>query len=95
MYCPLPCRDCRPRPVPVSSQVCVFTCDFCQSLGRACTFTPEDYIDLNVKSFMSLGYAKPESNHRHLTAEEARTSQLLLDGAAQAAEAKNCERGAK
>ncbi|KAF6812666.1 hypothetical protein CMUS01_13005 [Colletotrichum musicola] len=90
MYCPLPCRDCRPRPIPVSSQVFVFTCEFCQSLGRACTFTPEDYIDLNAKSFTSLGYAKPQpqSIHRQITAEEKRTSMLLLQEAAQATKAK-------
>ncbi|KAF4842404.1 hypothetical protein CGCSCA4_v008759 [Colletotrichum siamense] len=82
MHCPLTCLDCSPQQVNLpNSRKTVWACDFCVSVGRVCTFTPERYLDQHFDDFKSLGYARVLGGHRQLSDSEKRTARLLLNGA--------------
>nr|XP_036588951.1 uncharacterized protein CTRU02_00998 [Colletotrichum truncatum]KAF6800593.1 hypothetical protein CTRU02_00998 [Colletotrichum truncatum] len=82
LHCQPSCRTCTPKQVAVhNSRKLVWTCEFCMSLGRVCTFTPEGYLDKHLESLTSLAYVKVPMSHLDILANEKHVARLLLDGA--------------
>ncbi|KAF9871528.1 hypothetical protein CkaCkLH20_10939 [Colletotrichum karsti] len=83
MHCPVVCIDCAPTKINIpNTNKTRWVCDFCRSLGRVCTFTPEDYLDLHFDTFKSLGYARVLGNHPEISSGEEYTARILLEDAA-------------